>query len=117
MWPGCAAPKLRWFTRGLGAISKALLRDDAELAYLFDIAHAASPVGRPRRVNTTKLWKPHESLQWILDSVTAGPAFVRNGRLDLLATNRFARRRISTNRASLMLGFLIVSQVSCVIAH
>lgn len=75
----------------LDAIAKALLLDDAERAYLFDLAHAASPVGRPRRVNTAKPWKPHESLQWILDSVTAGPAFVRNGRLDLLATNLLAR--------------------------
>ena len=75
----------------LDAIAKALLLDDAERAYLFDLAHAASPVGRPRRVNTAKPWKPHESLQWILDSVTAGPAFVRNGRLNLLATNLLAR--------------------------
>lgn len=75
----------------LDAISKALLLNDAERAYLFDLAHAASPVGRPRRANTSKSWKPHESLQWILDSVTAGPAFVRNGRLDLLATNLLAR--------------------------
>ncbi|MEY8578840.1 helix-turn-helix transcriptional regulator [Corynebacteriaceae bacterium 6-324] len=75
----------------LDAIAKALLLDDAERAYLFDLAHAASPVGRPRRVSTGKSWKPHESLQWILDSVTAGPAFVRNGRLDLLATNLLGR--------------------------
>jgi hypothetical protein len=30
---------------------------------------------------------PHQSLQWTLDAVTAGPAFVRNGRMDLLAVN------------------------------
>ncbi len=33
----------------------------------------------------------HRSLQWTLDAITAGPAFVRNGRMDVLATNRLAR--------------------------
>ncbi|OSC50506.1 transcriptional regulator, partial [Streptomyces sp. 4F] len=43
----------------------------------------------PRR--RTAQWKPHRSLQWVLDAVTAGPAFVRNGRMDLLAANALAR--------------------------
>ncbi|MFC8175229.1 hypothetical protein [Streptomyces sp. NPDC057325] len=30
-------------------------------------------------------------MQWVLDAVTTGPAFVRNGRMDLLATNHLAR--------------------------
>ncbi|NDK87996.1 helix-turn-helix transcriptional regulator [Gordonia desulfuricans] len=74
----------------LDALAKALLLDDAERAHLFDLAHAASPVARPRRRNP-KSWRPHESLQWILDAITDGPAFVRNGRLDILATNTLAR--------------------------
>lgn len=75
----------------LDAISKALLLDDAERAHLFDLAHAASPVARPPRRRNPKCWAPHTSLQWVLDAVTAGPAFVRNGRLDILATNTLAR--------------------------
>jgi len=75
----------------LDALAKALLLDDAERAHLFDLAHAASPVARPPRRRNPKCWKPHTSLQWILDAVTAGPAFVRNGRLDILATNTLAR--------------------------
>ncbi|GAA1719623.1 helix-turn-helix transcriptional regulator [Brachybacterium phenoliresistens] len=75
----------------LEAISKALRLDDAERAHLFDLAHAASPVARPRRRRSAKCWQPHESLQWMLDAVTAGPAFVRNGRMDILAGNRLAR--------------------------
>ncbi|WP_018763324.1 helix-turn-helix transcriptional regulator [Arthrobacter sp. 135MFCol5.1] len=75
----------------LHAIAKALLLDDAERAHLFDLAHAASPVARPPRRRSTKGWMPHPSLQWILDSVTAGPAFVRNGRMDLLAANTLGR--------------------------
>ncbi|MCD2107097.1 helix-turn-helix transcriptional regulator [Rhodococcus erythropolis] len=75
----------------LDSIAKALLLDAAERAHLFDLAHAASPVARPPRRRNTKCWKPHQSLQWVLDAVTAGPAFVRNGRMDLLAVNPLAR--------------------------
>lgn len=75
----------------LDAIAKALLLDDAERAYLFDLAHATSPVGRPRRTRSPRSWTPHQSLQWVLDAVTTGPAFVRNGRMDILAANPLAR--------------------------
>ena len=75
----------------LDAIAKALRLDDAERAHLFDLAHAASPVARPPRRRNPKCWRPHDSLQWILDAVTAGPAFVRNGRMDILATNTLGR--------------------------
>jgi hypothetical protein len=34
---------------------------------------------------------PHPSPQWTLDAFTEGPAFVRNGRMDLLAANRLAQ--------------------------
>lgn len=75
----------------LDSLAKALRLDDAERAHLFDLAHAASPVARPPRRRSTKTWLPHESLQWALDAVTAGPAFVRNGRMDILAVNPLAR--------------------------
>jgi transcriptional regulator with XRE-family HTH domain len=75
----------------LDGLARALRLDDAERAHLFDLAHAASPVARPLRRRSAKTWMPHASLQWALDAVTAGPAFVRNGRMDLLAVNRLAR--------------------------
>lgn len=75
----------------LQAISRALNLDDAERAHLFDLAHAASPIARPPKRRNSKSWNPHISLQWALDAVTAGPAFVRNGRMDLLAGNALAR--------------------------
>ncbi|MFT3889908.1 MAG: helix-turn-helix transcriptional regulator [Arachnia sp.] len=75
----------------LDAISRALLLDDSERAHLFDLAHAAGPVARPPRRRNPKSWVPHDSLQWVLDAVTVGPAFVRNGRMDLLAANALAR--------------------------
>ena len=65
--------------------------DDAERAHLFDLAHAASSVARPPKRRSTKSWTPHTSLQWALNTVTYGPAFVRNGRMDLLAVNSLAR--------------------------
>jgi hypothetical protein len=36
-------------------------------------------------------WTPHPTLQWVLDAITGGPAIVRNGRMDLLATNQLGR--------------------------
>lgn len=78
----------------LDAVARALRLDDAERAHLFDLARAAdgtAAIVRPRRRTKAKQWIPHESLQWTLDAVSAGPAFVRNGRMDLLAANRLAR--------------------------
>ncbi|MFJ6797258.1 helix-turn-helix transcriptional regulator [Streptomyces sp. NPDC091268] len=77
----------------LEAVARALQLDDAERAHLMNLAQAADgsdPLTRPRR-RTTRAWTAHRSLQWVLDAVTAGPAFVRNGRMDLLATNQLAR--------------------------
>lgn len=74
----------------LDALAKALQLDGAERAHLFDLAHAATPIARPPRKRSSKHWKAHPSLQWTLDAVTAGPAFVRNGRMDLLAVNPLA---------------------------
>ncbi|MCW3839864.1 helix-turn-helix transcriptional regulator [Micromonospora yasonensis] len=77
----------------LNAIARALQLDDAERAHLFDLARAAdgnSALMRPRR-RTVRQWSVRPSLQWALDAVTQGPAFVRNGRMDLLAANRLAR--------------------------
>jgi transcriptional regulator with XRE-family HTH domain len=77
----------------LDAIARALQLDDAERAHLFDLAHAAdgsSALMRPRR-RSAKQWSVRPSLQWALDAVTEGAAFVRNGRMDLLAANRLAR--------------------------
>jgi transcriptional regulator with XRE-family HTH domain len=76
----------------LDAIAGALQLDDAERAHLFHLAHAADGTSagmRPRR-RPPKRWTPRPSLQWVLDTITA-PAIVRNGRMDLLATNHLGR--------------------------
>ena len=77
----------------LDAIARALQLDDAERTHLFDLAHAAdgtSAILRPRRRYDDAV-EPRPSLQWALDAITNGPAIVRNGRMDLLATNHLGR--------------------------
>ncbi|GAA2426142.1 helix-turn-helix transcriptional regulator [Streptomyces macrosporus] len=78
----------------LEAVARALRLDDAERAHLLHLTQAADgsdALTRPRRRRAKGQWTPHRSLQWTLDAITAGPAFVRNGRMDLLAANRLAR--------------------------
>ncbi|WP_326943726.1 helix-turn-helix transcriptional regulator [Amycolatopsis sp. NBC_01307] len=77
----------------LEAVARALLLDEAERAHLLHLAQAAEGadvLARPRR-RPGRQWMPHRSLQWTLDAITAGAAFVNNGRLDVLAENQLAR--------------------------
>ena len=79
-------------TAVLDAIARALQLDDAERAHLFHLAHAADGTSagmRPRR-RPGKRWTPRPSLQWVLDKFTS-PAIIRNGRMDLLASNHLGR--------------------------
>ena len=81
----------------LDALARALQLDDAERTHLFHLAHAADGTSagmRPRR-RTSRRWTPRPALTWVLDSITA-PAIVRNGRMDLLATNRLGRAMHAT---------------------
>lgn len=77
----------------LEAISRALQLDDTERAHLLDLARAADGIpasGRPRR----RPGRPAASwpaLQWALEAVTGGIAFVRDARQDLLAVNALGR--------------------------
>jgi transcriptional regulator with XRE-family HTH domain len=75
----------------LDAISRALQLDAAERAHLFDLARAATgpALGAPRRRPKARVARP--GLQLILETITGGPAFVRNGRMDILATNVLGR--------------------------
>jgi transcriptional regulator with XRE-family HTH domain len=73
----------------LHAIAEALHLDDAERAHLFDLARAARGSARDPRRRAQPQVRP--SIQRILDSMTTTPAFVRNGRLDVLAINPLGR--------------------------
>ncbi|MBP0459371.1 helix-turn-helix transcriptional regulator [Streptomyces montanisoli] len=86
----------------LESLARALRLDEAERAHLLNLAQAADgsdALTRPRR-RSTRQGTPRRSLQWTLDAITAGPAFVRNGRLDVLAANRLARAVYSDVYAS-----------------
>ncbi len=73
----------------LAAVAQALQLDEDERTYLFDLARAARPARRtPSRRRDVEV---PPRIQWLLDSVAMSAAFVRNGRLDVVATNPLAR--------------------------
>jgi len=84
----------------LEAIAAALRLDEAERLHLFDLARAASisPARAGRRRPPPQQVRP--GVQLILDGMTDTPAFVRNGRLDLLAVNTLGRALYSPVFAS-----------------
>jgi transcriptional regulator with XRE-family HTH domain len=74
----------------LEAISGALQLDEAERLHLLDLARAAntSPARAARR-QTPQQVRP--GIRLILDGMSDTPAFVRNGRLDILGVNALGR--------------------------
>jgi transcriptional regulator with XRE-family HTH domain len=73
----------------LDAIARALQLDEAERSHLHDLARAANTSPRARRRPTRQQIRP--GVQSLLDAMTDAPAFVRNGRLDILAVNPLAQ--------------------------
>jgi len=89
----------------LDALARALQLDEAERTHLFDLARAQTTTARPRHRRSPQRIRP--GVQRLLDAITA-PAMVRNGRMDILATNQlgralysemFANPRVPTNSA------------------
>jgi transcriptional regulator with XRE-family HTH domain len=77
----------------LEGIARALQLEPAERAHLFHLAQAADGTNthtRPRR-SAPRRWTPRPGLQWALDAITAAPAFIGNGRSDLVAANHLGR--------------------------
>ncbi|NUS40257.1 MAG: helix-turn-helix domain-containing protein [Terrabacter sp.] len=77
----------------LDALVRALQLDDTERAHLLDLARAADGIptsGRPRRRAAGKP-ASRPSLQWALESIRDGVAFVRDPHQNLLATNTLGR--------------------------
>jgi transcriptional regulator with XRE-family HTH domain len=70
----------------LDAIARTLQLDEAERAHLFDLFRAAATSRPARRRPSQERVRP--TVQRVLDSMTTVPAYVRNGRLDILAANR-----------------------------
>lgn len=73
----------------LDALSRALQLDEAERAHLFDLARAAHGSGAARRRPVSSRVRP--GVQRVLDAMTGAPAWIRNGRADMLAANALGR--------------------------
>ncbi|MEY9834844.1 helix-turn-helix transcriptional regulator [Streptacidiphilus sp. EB103A] len=73
----------------LDSLARALQLDDSERAHLLDLARTASTTRRPARRRTAQRIRP--GLQQLLDAMADAPAFIRNGRLDILATNQLGK--------------------------
>ncbi|WP_426518814.1 helix-turn-helix transcriptional regulator [Diaminobutyricibacter sp. McL0618] len=77
----------------LDSIANALRLDDTERTHLFNLARAADGIplsGRSRR-RPAKASGSRPTLQWTLNSISGGIAFVRNAHQDMLATNPLGR--------------------------
>jgi len=73
----------------LDALARALQLDEAEVGHLYDLARAAGGTPRTRRRPARQQVRP--GVQRVLDAITGAPAYVRNGRRDILAANRLGR--------------------------
>jgi transcriptional regulator with XRE-family HTH domain len=67
-------------------IAHALQLDEAERAHLLDLLRSAGPTRRPSRRRPARE-RVRPTVQRVLDSMVGTPAFVLNGRLDVLAAN------------------------------
>jgi transcriptional regulator with XRE-family HTH domain len=70
----------------LEAVAGALHLDEPERAHLINLAQAANTTKRVRRRPSQGTVRP--TIQRILDAMTGAPAYVRNGRRDILMANQ-----------------------------
>jgi len=73
----------------IDGIAHALQLDEAERAHLLDLLRTAGSTRPPRRRPAQQRVRP--TVQRVLDSMRGTPAFVLNGRLDVLAANTLGR--------------------------
>ncbi|GIF63326.1 transcriptional regulator [Asanoa ishikariensis] len=80
----------------LDGLARALRLDEAERTHLFDLAETANAAHRPTRESRRPGSRAGVRLgvQRILDTIHS-PAYARNGRMDILATNRLGRALFS----------------------
>lgn len=76
----------------LEGVSRALQLDSAERAHLYDLVRTANEGAHPqRRRGPAKPQQVRPGVQQLLDAMHDVPAFVQNGRLDVIAINRLGR--------------------------
>lgn len=74
----------------LDALANALQLDDAERDHLMALARQ-SQASATRRPRTTPPTTVRPAVQQVLDAITEAPAWIRNGRHDIIAMNQLAR--------------------------
>jgi transcriptional regulator with XRE-family HTH domain len=77
----------------IDGLAHALQLDEAERAHLEDLLRTAGTTRQPRRRPAAQ--QVRTTVQRVLDSMVASPAFVLNGRLDVLAANALGRALFS----------------------
>jgi hypothetical protein len=75
----------------LGALARALQLDEAERHHLFDLARQSNATPGTARPRPRAARHVRPGVQRILDAMTGAPAYVRNGRLDVLSGNALGR--------------------------
>ncbi|MBG0566456.1 helix-turn-helix transcriptional regulator [Actinoplanes aureus] len=73
----------------LESLARALHLDDAEREHLYDLARQAN--ASPRSTRRRPAQRIRTGVRHLLDAMTGAPAYVRNGRLDILAANDLGR--------------------------
>src|SRR3954471_8792543 len=73
----------------LSALADALRLDEAERTHLFALARESGHSSSPRKRSAPTSVRP--AIQQMLDAMTDAPAWVRNGRHDIVAMNSLAR--------------------------
>ncbi len=73
----------------LNALASVLQLDDAERDHLFHLARQSGAPSSRRRRKPAATVRP--ALQQVLDAITDAPAWIRNGRHDVLAMNQLGR--------------------------
>jgi len=73
----------------LDALAAALQLDEAERDHLFHLARQARGSGRHRRRKSPETVR--SPLQQVLEAISGAPAWIRNGRFDVVAMNQLAR--------------------------
>ncbi|WP_331715505.1 helix-turn-helix transcriptional regulator [Tessaracoccus coleopterorum] len=75
----------------LHCLAEALRLDEAERGHLFDLARAANAGGAARARTRRGSGQLRPVVQRMLDAMDTMPAFVRNGRLDIVGSNLLGR--------------------------
>lgn len=75
----------------LDGVATALRLDDAERLHLHNLVRAAQAAHQPARHRRATRTTVRPALQRVLDSMVGAPAYIRNGRSDILGANALGR--------------------------